>query len=147
MLRAYAKTTSPKQLVQAERLHSVYGIRLYPTKSDGEDQTLRFGRLTRASNWNIHYYYHCYYHYYYYYYYFIFIIINNIIVIVIIISRSSCCYTSRNHAYIILTFKPHFYIVKLGFTGVYIIFLLSAQNMDFGYSLEPPRRGGSNEYP
>ena len=23
--------------------------------------------------------------------------------------------------------KPHFYIVKLGFTGVYIIFLLSAQ--------------------
>ena len=23
--------------------------------------------------------------------------------------------------------KPHFYIVKLGFTGVYIIFLISAQ--------------------
>ena len=23
----------------------------------------------------------------------------------------------------------------------------SAQNMDCGYSLEPPRRGGSNEYP
>ena len=32
--------------------------------------------------------------------------------------------------------KPHFYIVKLGFSGVYIIFLISAQN-----------RGGSNEYP
>ena len=32
--------------------------------------------------------------------------------------------------------KPHFYIVKLGFTGVYIIFLIFAQN-----------RGGSNEYP
>ena len=43
--------------------------------------------------------------------------------------------------------KPHFYIVKLGFTGVYIIFLISTQNIDFGYSLEPPRRGGSNEYP
>ena len=43
--------------------------------------------------------------------------------------------------------KPHFYIVKLGFTGVYIIFLISAQNIDYGYSLEPPRRGGSNEYP
>ena len=43
--------------------------------------------------------------------------------------------------------KPHFYIVKLGFTGVYIIFLMSAQNIDCGYSLEPPRRGGSNEYP
>ena len=43
--------------------------------------------------------------------------------------------------------KPHFYIVKLRFTGVYIIFLISAQNKDCGYSLEPPRRGGSNEYP
>ena len=42
--------------------------------------------------------------------------------------------------------EPHFYIVKLGFTGVYIIFLISAQNIDCGYSLEPPRRGGSNEY-
>ena len=28
--------------------------------------------------------------------------------------------------------KPHFYIVKLGFTGVYIIFLISAQNIDCG---------------
>ena len=43
--------------------------------------------------------------------------------------------------------KPHFYIVKLGFTEVYIIFLISAQNTDCGYSLEPPRRGDSNEYP
>ena len=43
--------------------------------------------------------------------------------------------------------KPHFYIVKLGFAGVYIIFHISAQNIDCGYSLEPPRRGGSNEYP
>ena len=43
--------------------------------------------------------------------------------------------------------QPHFYIVKLGFTGVYIIFLISVQNIDYGYSLEPPRRGGSNEYP
>ena len=42
--------------------------------------------------------------------------------------------------------KPHFYIVKLGFTGVYIIFLISAQNIDCGYSIEPPHRGGSNEY-
>ena len=43
--------------------------------------------------------------------------------------------------------KPHFYIVKLRFTGVYIIFHISAQNIDCGYPLEPPRRGGSNEYP
>ena len=27
------------------------------------------------------------------------------------------------------------------------IFLVSAQNIDCLYSLEPPRRGGSNEYP
>ena len=43
--------------------------------------------------------------------------------------------------------KPHFYIVKLRFTGVNIIFLISAQNIDWGYSLEPPHWGGSNEYP
>ena len=43
--------------------------------------------------------------------------------------------------------KPHFYIVKLEFTGVYIIFFLFLlKNIDCGYSLEPPRRGGSNEY-
>ena len=28
-----------------------------------------------------------------------------------------------------------------------LIFFISAQNMDCGYSLEPPRRGGFNEYP
>ena len=36
--------------------------------------------------------------------------------------------------------KPHFYIVKLGFTGVYIIFLISSQNINCEYSLKPPRR-------
>ena len=36
-------------------------------------------------------------------------------------------------------FKPHFHIVKLGFTGVYIIFHISAQNIDCGYSLETPQ--------
>ena len=43
--------------------------------------------------------------------------------------------------------KPHFHTVKLGFTGVYIIFLFLLKNIDCGYSLEPPRRDGSNEYP
>ena len=38
-------------------------------------------------------------------------------------------------------------MVKMGFTEVYNIFLISAPNIDCGYSLEPPRRGGSNEYP
>ena len=31
--------------------------------------------------------------------------------------------------------------------GCILYFLISAQNIDCGYSLEPPRRGGSNEYP
>ena len=54
------------------------------------------------------------------------------------LQRFDC--TSRKHVYIILTpLKPHFYIVKLGFTGVYIIFLISAQNVDCWYLLEPPR--------
>ena len=35
---------------------------------------------------------------------------------------------------------PHFYIVKLGFTGVYIIFLFLLQNIDCKYSLEPPQK-------
>ena len=56
-------------------------------------------------------------------------------------------YITKTCLYNFDPFKPHFYIVKLGFTGVYIIFLISAQNIDCGYSLEPPCRGGSNEYP
>ena len=43
--------------------------------------------------------------------------------------------------------KPHFYIVKLGFTELYIIFFISAQNIDCGYSLELPQWGSSNKYP
>ena len=56
-------------------------------------------------------------------------------------------YITKTRLYNFDPLKPHFYIVKLVFTGVYIIFLISAQNIDCGYSLEPPRRGSSNEYP
>ena len=42
--------------------------------------------------------------------------------------------------------KPHFYTVKLEFTGVYVILLISAQKHRLWYSLELPRRGSSNEY-
>ena len=41
----------------------------------------------------------------------------------------------------------HFYIVKLGYAGVYPFFLFLLQNIDCGFSLEPPHRGGFNEYP
>ena len=51
---------------------------------------------------------------------------------------------TKTHLYNFNPLNPTYYIVKLGFTGVYII---SAQNMDCGHSLEPPRRGGSYKYP
>ena len=38
--------------------------------------------------------------------------------------------------------KPENFRIKIS-----DIFHISAQNIDCGYSLEPPRRGGSNEYP
>ena len=54
-------------------------------------------------------------------------------------------FTLRKHAYsnILKILQP-----KTGkFPGKnYDIFHISAQNIDCGYSLEPPRRGGSNEY-
>ena len=54
---------------------------------------------------------------------------------------------TKTYLYTFDLLKPHFHIVKLGFTGICIIFLISAQNIDCGYLLEPPHRGGSNEYP
>ena len=56
------------------------------------------------------------------------------------LSKATCLYNFD-------PLKPHFYVVKLGFTGVYIIFHISAQKHRLWVSLEPPRRGGSNEYP
>ena len=54
---------------------------------------------------------------------------------------SEYAHSSRKHTYIILTpLKPHFHIVKLGFTGVYIIFFfISAQNIVI--------KSKQNEYP
>ena len=37
--------------------------------------------------------------------------------------------------------------MPMGYAGVYLFFLFLLQNIDCGYSLEPPRRGGSNVYP
>ena len=41
--------------------------------------------------------------------------------------------------------KPHFYIVKLGFTGVYIIFLISAQKHRLWVLVRTA--SSTNEYP
>ena len=41
-----------------------------------------------------------------------------------------------------------FNVIKENFQmQIFAIFLSFAQNIDCGYMLEPPRRGGSNEYP
>ena len=39
---------------------------------------------------------------------------------------------TKTYLYNFDPFKPHFYIVKLGFTGVYIIFLSMLKNIDCG---------------
>ena len=44
---------------------------------------------------------------------------------ILVFSASSTI--TKPHLYNFDPFKPHFYIVKLGFTGVYIIFFISAQ--------------------
>ena len=38
--------------------------------------------------------------------------------------KQLCAYTTKTRLYNFDPIKPHFYIVKLGFTGVYIIFLI-----------------------
>ena len=60
-------------------------------------------------------------------------------------SSLKLCFILRKHAYsnmkILQPKKENFHIKKSD------IFHIPAQNIDCGYSLEPPRRGGSNEYP
>ena len=63
------------------------------------------------------------------------------------IYSSSVHLITKTYLYNFDPLKPHFYIVKLRFTGVYIIFHISDQNIDGGYSLQLTHRGGSNEYP
>ena len=55
--------------------------------------------------------------------------------------------TSRK-PYIILTpLNPTFILSNWGLQGYSLFFLFLFKNTYCGYSLEPPRRGGSNEYP
>ena len=56
-------------------------------------------------------------------------------------------YITKKYLYNFDPLKPHFYIVKRGLQGYTLFFLFLLKNIDCGYSLEPPRRGGSNEYP
>ena len=54
--------------------------------------------------------------------------------------------TLRKHAHMIYSifFKSKIDNFQKKFFDIFLIF---AQNIDCGYTLEPPRRGGSNEYP
>ena len=58
-------------------------------------------------------------------------------------------FITKSYLYNFDPLKPLFYIVKAGFTGAYITYFsyLCSKNIFCGYWLEPPRRGGSNEYP
>ena len=42
---------------------------------------------------------------------------------------------------------PHFYTGNWGLLEYTLFFLFLFKNIDCRYTLEPPRRGGSNEYP
>ena len=64
-----------------------------------------------------------------------------IIVILVYHTTKTCLYNFD-------PLKPHFYIVKQGvYRGYTLFFLFQLKYIDCGYSLEPPRRGGSNEHP
>ena len=60
------------------------------------------------------------------------------------VGRSSD-YITKKCLYNFEPLEPHFYTVKLGFTGYTLFFLFLLKSIDCGYSLEPPRRGGSND--
>ena len=57
-----------------------------------------------------------------------------------------CGFSLRKHAYsnTLKSLPPKYENFQIKNSD---IFHISAQNIDCGYSLEPPRRGGSNEYP
>ena len=58
-------------------------------------------------------------------------------------------YTSSHYENMPIQMYRKFHLQKLKKNQIKIsaIFRISAQNIDCRYSLEPPRRGGSNEYP
>ena len=73
---------------------------------------------------------------------------DNIIVIVLLFAylHSGMGYTLRKHAYsnILKILPPKYEKFQMKNSDIVHI---SAQTMDCWYAFEPPRRGGSNEYP
>ena len=63
-----------------------------------------------------------------------------------ILSGAMVC-IKKTYLYNFDPLKPHFCIVKLGFTGKYIIFLISAQKHTLWVLIRTVSVRGSNEYP
>ena len=61
--------------------------------------------------------------------------------------RPSKIHITEKRLYNFDPLKPHFYIIKLAFTWLNIIFLFLLKNIHCFFALERPRRGGPNEYP
>ena len=64
-----------------------------------------------------------------------------------LLANSHWILITKTYLYNFDPLKPHFYIVKLGFTGVGIIFLISAQKHRLWVLIRAPCQGGSKEYP
>ena len=62
------------------------------------------------------------------------------------LSLEAAIFIRKTYPCKIYPYKPHFYIVKLGYAGVYPLFLFLLQNIDCGFLLELPRQSGSNLY-
>ena len=71
---------------------------------------------------------------------------QNVRIYIILRMRSVLSLSLRKHAYsnILKILQPKNGNFQMKNSD---IFHISALNIDYGYSLEPPRRGGSNEYP
>ena len=74
------------------------------------------------------------------------ICVSNKMTLIAATAQLICALSLRKHAHAInrdfLALKIENFQLKN-----FDIFLIVAQNIDCGYTLEPPRRGGSNEYP
>ena len=54
---------------------------------------------------------------------------------------------TKTYLYNFYPLKSNFFVVNLGvYRGKHFFFLFLLKTIDCGHSLEPPRRGGSNEY-
>ena len=53
---------------------------------------------------------------------------------------ATCYDITKTYLYNFDPLKPHFYVLKLGFTGYTLFFSFLLKDIDCGYSLEPPRR-------